>query len=92
MAGWRLVKVVRTCRACPSQWDAWRADGQYLYLRYRHGVGSVEAQPGPDTDTWNESGDVLLAEWDDGTSSGDISLEEFLALAGLELAPGADVR
>ncbi|WP_255369534.1 hypothetical protein [Kitasatospora sp. MBT63] len=38
----RLARVVLTSPTNPSQWDAWTGDGQYLYLRYRHGVGSVE--------------------------------------------------
>lgn len=26
---------------CPSQWDAWDEDGNYYYLRYRHGWGEM---------------------------------------------------
>ncbi|MFD4660334.1 hypothetical protein ACFWP2_32480 [Kitasatospora sp. NPDC058444] len=94
--GRKLTRVVQTCSACPSQWDAWTADGQYLYLRYRHGEGCVEWHPGPEADTetpesWNEGRSGLLVEWDDGTKGGDISLEDFLAAAGLALAPGASV-
>lgn len=36
-----LVRAVRTSIACPSQWDAWDADGNYYYLKYRSGCGSV---------------------------------------------------
>ncbi|WP_329012068.1 hypothetical protein [Streptomyces sp. NBC_00690] len=89
-----LVRVVQTCPAYPSQWDAWTAGGQYLSLRYRHGAGCVERHPGPDIDTsdsWNEGLSELLTEWDDGTGSGVISLEAFLDTSGLALAPGASV-
>src|SRR5206468_3937780 len=48
-----LARVVQTCHGCPSQWDAWTTGGQYLYLRYRHGEGSVEQHPSEDTDTWD---------------------------------------
>ncbi|WP_093863428.1 hypothetical protein [Streptomyces sp. TLI_053] len=94
--GRKLVRVVQTCSAYPSQWDAWTADGQYLYLRYRHGEGCVEWHPGPEDDadtpaSWNEGLSGLLVEWDDGTDGGVISLEDFLAAAGLVLAPGASV-
>ncbi|MEV2254481.1 hypothetical protein AB0I94_28535 [Streptomyces sp. NPDC050147] len=94
--GRKLMRVVQTCSASPSQWDAWTADGQYLYLRYRHGGGCVEWHPGSgdddDTpDSWNKGRSGLLVEWDDGTGSGAISLEDFLATAGLALAPGASV-
>jgi Domain of unknown function (DUF397) len=40
-----LVKVIQTGMACPSQWDAWDADGRYYYLRFRHGCGTVESAP-----------------------------------------------
>ncbi|WP_395758388.1 hypothetical protein OIE82_06765 [Streptomyces althioticus] len=89
-----LVRVVRTCAAHPSPWDAWTAEGQYLYLRYRHGEGCVERHPGPDVDTpasWTSGRSAVLAEWDDGTGGGAISLEVFCAAAGLALAPGAAV-
>lgn len=93
----KLVRVVQTGSACPSQWDAWTAGGQYLYLRYRHGEGRVEWHPGPDPgadtpDSWDEGRSGLLTEWDDGTDSGGISLESFLLAAALALAPGASVR
>jgi hypothetical protein len=26
---------------CPSQWDAWDEEGNYYYLRYRHGYGEM---------------------------------------------------
>jgi hypothetical protein len=53
-----LARVVQTSGGCPSQWDAWTTGGQYLYLRYRHGEGTVEQHPSEDTDTWDgeESG------------------------------------
>ncbi|MFD3455827.1 hypothetical protein ACFWVC_27075 [Streptomyces sp. NPDC058691] len=91
-----LSRVVQTCHGHPSQWDAWTVDGRYLYLRYRHGEGSVERHPGPDTDTWtddswNEGRSELLVEWDDGTDGGVISLADFLSAAGLGLAPGASI-
>lgn len=94
--GRMLARVVQTSSAYPSQWDAWTADGQYLYFRYRNGEGIVEWHPGPDIaddtlESWNEGLSGLLVEWDDGTGNGVISLEHFLAAAGLALAPNAAV-
>ncbi|MFJ4843513.1 hypothetical protein [Streptomyces sp. NPDC088746] len=86
-----LAQVVRTCLASPSQWDAWTTDDQYLYLRYRRGVGSVEQHPSEDTDTWDGEGSRLLTMWDDGTDGGEIALPDFLTAAGLRLAPDAEV-
>lgn len=47
-----LVKVVETCIGAPNQWNAWDADGQYYYLRYRHRQGTMDFHPGPNVDTW----------------------------------------
>jgi len=48
-----LARVVRTCTACPSQWDAWTTSGQYLYLRYRFGRGTVDAYDTADDNMMN---------------------------------------
>ncbi|MFJ8867760.1 hypothetical protein ACIRD6_18630 [Streptomyces sp. NPDC102473] len=86
-----LARVVRTCLASPSQWDAWTTEGQYLYFRYRHGEGTVEQHPSEDSDTWDLGDSRLWTLWDDGTDGGEIALPDFLALAGLRLAPDAEV-
>ncbi|MET8543052.1 hypothetical protein ABZW03_20725 [Kitasatospora sp. NPDC004799] len=85
-----LARVVRTCGGFPSQWDAWTTGGRYLHLHYRHGHGSVEQHPSEDPDTWDGPGSRLWAVWDDGTGGGRIELADFLAEAGLRLAPRAD--
>jgi hypothetical protein len=93
-----LVKVVQTCRACPSQWDAWDAAGQYYYLRFRSGLGSVETAESPKAyeDPGNEP--VLIAHFThEPCEEGEcwysaIGLTEFLELAGMRLADGAEVR
>ena len=38
----RITKIVQTCYACPSQWDAETEDGRSVYIRYRHGHGTIE--------------------------------------------------
>ncbi|AUG81981.1 hypothetical protein CFP65_7400 [Kitasatospora sp. MMS16-BH015] len=87
-----LARVVQTCGGFPSQWDAWTTTGQYLYLRYRHGEGTVEQYPNEDADTWDGEESRIWTSWDDGTNSGRIDLTEFLTTAGLRLAPGAEVH
>lgn len=87
-----VARVVRTCGGFPSQWDAWTTGGQYLYLRYRHGEGSVEEHPDADTDTWDGPESRLRTRWDDGTDGGRIGLADFLAAAGLRLAADAEVH
>lgn len=34
----RVVAIVRTCPACPSQWEGRTADGRAVYVRYRWGT------------------------------------------------------
>ena len=89
-----LARVVETCCACPSQWDAWTVDGQYLYLRYRGGVGTVDAYDGPGPDGWTRvpDGGVAWFEDPDDLLHGDIGLEEFCERAGLVLAPGVEAQ
>jgi hypothetical protein len=87
-----ITRAVETCPACPSQWDAWDADGSYWYLRYRHGHGTAERQPGPDTDTWTGKAPELDFDGEDsGMADGEISLEDFCRLSGLNLHPQADL-
>lgn len=31
-----------TCGGCPSQWDAESTEGEYVYIRFRHGGLTVE--------------------------------------------------
>lgn len=86
-----LAKVVQTCSACPSQWDAWTTDGQYLYMRYRFGVGTVEKRPDPDIDSWSTEDSVII-RFGESSFDGCISLDDFLTEAGLVMAPDAVVR
>ena len=74
-----IGRVVQTCFACPSQWDAWTVSGQYLYLRYRWGVGTVDDENG------NE-----VARFSTGDAFGGVmDLDEFAARAGLLILDGA---
>lgn len=88
-----LARVVCTCPALPSQWDAWTVDGQYLYLRYRFGRGTVDAYDSHDTDTWDVVPDGAIACFTDPDEpyGGEIELDEFLRRAGLRLAVLASV-
>lgn len=87
-----LARVVRTCTSCPSQWDAWTVDGQYLYLRYRFGKGTVDAYNSSDSDAWTRIPDGAGGSFGtDDPWGGSMYLPEFLAHAGLVLVPGADV-
>ena len=41
----RVVKLVKTCDSCPAQWDAEDDTGRALYIRYRHGMLTVQRAP-----------------------------------------------
>ena len=74
----KLTKVVETCGGCPSQWDAWDANGTYYYLRFRFGHGTVDVgEVGGQQVAAFEYGDRLL---------GFLELEEFADLAGLDVS------
>lgn len=77
----RIVKAVQTSWACPSQWDAWTDEGQYLYLRYRNGYGYARAD-----EYWsNVPGEVIESFSYGHPLDGVIELEQFCELAGIEL-------
>ena len=86
----KLVKVVETCFACPSQWDAWTDEGKYLYMRFRSGHGTVRMY-----DDYSDSlaGGLMIAEFRHGHDmAGSIHLDKFCELAGLEIAEDADIK
>ncbi|MEV4575933.1 hypothetical protein AB0K16_22075 [Nonomuraea jabiensis] len=75
------MKVVQTCSACPSQWDAWTADGDYIYMRYRGGYGYAKS---------NRHG--YIAEFTHGDYLDSyMTLEDFLEKSGLSLANSTDI-
>jgi hypothetical protein len=87
-----LVKTVQTCIVCPSQWDAWDAEGHYYYLRHRNGRGSVDRFDSPDETTWGTEPlggiarfDAELPEDEDADE-----LDAFCALAGITVAADAE--
>jgi hypothetical protein len=86
-----LTQVAQTCFACPSQWDAWDADGRYYHLRYRHGCGQVRRYASEDWYKTPPPQDCeVVADFEHGGPlEGCIGLAEFCALAGLALSDGA---
>lgn len=89
-----LVKVIQTVKACPSEWSAWDADGNWYYLRYRFGRGTVHRSaggppPGAEHQAYVEAlGDAsLLTDFVYGDSyDGEMALDHFLLLAGMRTA------
>jgi hypothetical protein len=67
-----VTRVVQTCTACPSQWDAWTADGTYVYVRYRSGFLTVDVG-------WSRVFELIYGD----SLSGHITWAEVLALTPL---------
>ncbi|MCI3277503.1 hypothetical protein [Streptomyces cylindrosporus] len=87
-----LARTVRTCTAVPSQWNAWTVDGQYLYLRYRSGIGTADAYADEHSENWTRIPDGAVARFDTGDRlDGEMTLIEFCQRAGLQLADDAEV-
>ena len=83
----KIVRAIQTCSACPSQWDAWDSEGNYWYLRFRHGHGTAERQPSSDIHSWE--GKPPEFEFATGEAlDGVIDLPDFCMRAGMELALG----
>jgi hypothetical protein len=84
----KLVRATQTSMGCPSQWDAWDGDGNYYYLRYRHGCGQIRQYKTAD---WVDSDEdeliTVVASFEYGDPlDGVINLDEFAVRAGIELA------
>lgn len=41
-----INKIIKTCGACPAQWDMWDFEGVYYYVRYRWGVLRIDSPHG----------------------------------------------
>lgn len=88
-----IVRAVQTCLACPSQWDAWTDTGQYLYLRYRGGVGTADAYDTAESALWEHPPTGSVARFGEpDLGDGCIELDEFCARAGLDLADDAVIE
>jgi len=76
----RLVKLTKTCEACPAQWEGQTEDGQYVYARYRWGILSVGFGKTLDHAIANRE-----ISWDYRSSlSGSMSKKEFFRLTGFK--------
>ncbi len=93
-----LVRAIRTSIACPAQWDAWDADGQYYYLRFRHGYGSASTAASPEAfmaAEWDEQakrwiGVEQVASFETEDEFAVNTLEKFAQLAAIQLSPDLD--
>lgn len=63
---YRIMEISKTCEACPAQWEGRLDDGQYIYVRFRHGRLSIkvggptiaEAVMGETVFSWTSGGDL----------------------------------
>jgi hypothetical protein len=72
-----LVRSVQTCASVPLQWDCWDVSGNYWYLRFRHGRGTI-----------GRTYDIeKAASFFRDDSDQDITLESMCAFLGVAWAP-----
>ncbi|MET7487694.1 hypothetical protein [Streptomyces sp. NPDC005538] len=93
-----FARALETCRYHPAlpgthfQWEAWDAQDNFFFLRYKSGVGTVDALK--DNDSWGQNEDDYdrVVQFDTGRRNESIlSLDEFCQRAGIQLAPAARV-
>jgi hypothetical protein len=39
---YKISKIIQTCTACPSQWSARTTDDEFIYIRYRHYILTID--------------------------------------------------
>ena len=81
----KFKTLVKTCSACPSQWEGQLEDGRYVYIRFRWGHLSVRASA-ESIDEAVTGGEELYSGGPDDVHpfDGVMSTCEMLKLAGLE--------
>lgn len=83
----KIVKLTRTCHACPSAWEGSLKDGRFVYIRYRHGRGTITIAPSEDEIFTAHSN--LLHHWDTEDGNGwmsDFELRDRLRAAKIRFA------
>ncbi len=74
-----VTRLVRTCNACPSQWDGTLDDGRLFYARYRFGGFSLRISNTPGADP-HDDGEEVMDEEIGGEYDGDMTDEEMQRL------------
>lgn len=69
-----FVKLIDHETSCPSQWDAWDADGTYYYIRYRWGRLTVAMG--------EVLGDLVFDAQVGGQWDGTMTTDEMLKITG----------
>lgn len=95
-----IVRAVCTSIAAPSQWDAWDGEGNYYYLRFRHGVGQVVHYSDENwcdrddpSEAWPPSEDQLIAWFEiEDEDVPLLTLQEFAQHAGLYLIEEVETK
>lgn len=73
----RVVQLVQTCVACPSQWDGMTDDGRKVYVRYRFAEGYVRVGAIGDHDEFaGVNGDVVAEFTEEGANEFDGCMSE----------------
>ncbi len=84
----KIINLVQTSVACPSQWEGGLEDGRTIYIRYQHGGLSVSVSHEP-TDSINDAvmGENIYRKTISDDLDGFIEWEEVSQLTGLIYPP-----
>lgn len=86
----RLKSLVKTCEACPAQWDGVTEDGRKVYIQYRYDHLTVEVEKAPSDVSYV---DAPQAKWEtvfaddvgDSGWGGDMDEETLRKLTGIRV-------
>ena len=77
----KVVKLIQTCYACPSQWEGTLDDGRMIYIRFRWGNLTISVSPTPTTDVYDAvGGEVIYSKRTSDGLDGVMDYEEFKSL------------
>jgi len=75
----KIIKLIKTCDACPAQWEGKLEDGRMLYFRYRYGHLSVRISPEVTDDIMDAvDGEEIFGTFIGDELDGSMSEEELL--------------
>jgi hypothetical protein len=60
----KVISLIQTCSACPSQWEGKLEDGRMIYIRYRWGGLAIQISSQPTDDVYDAvAGDYLFKKY-----------------------------
>lgn len=74
----KIKSILKTCDACPAQWEGETEKGCEVYVRFRHGFGYIMVASEPGADVF--AGETVF-NWEGEPGMGVLSYQELIELA-----------